>query len=53
MVEPNCIRLEKDLPVSGGPGRVGKKVGRAVQVVMKGVGILKKSPVGSLQSPVR
>jgi len=40
---------EKDLPEFPKPGRVGKKAGRAVQVVMKGAGILKKSPVGSLQ----
>jgi hypothetical protein len=45
--------MEKDLPGSLRPGRVGKEAGRAVQVIMKVAGILKKSPVGSLQSPVR
>jgi hypothetical protein len=35
------------MPVAGENGRVGKKAGRAVQVVIiKGAGILKKSPVG-------
>lgn len=37
----------KDLPEFPKPGRVGKKAGRAVQVVMKGAVILKKSTVSS------
>jgi len=47
--EKICQRLEY-LPARRSirrRGRVGKKAGRTVQVVMKGVGILKKSPVGS------